>query len=113
MNPDSPVRSLLSQAQHLISIHRPEQATSLLAQALASDPTNPSIHRLLSLSMVQLGRYKDALNQADTAIHLDPENEWSFRLRSVALLSLGKRRIGPAAFLSRRTRRAGLAAAKE
>ena len=101
-----------ARAEQLIRLHRPEEAASLLAQALASDPTDVRAHRLLSQSLIQMGRFKEALGETDAAIRLDPESEWSFRLRSLALLSLGRRPLGLLNVPATRKRRAGLAAAK-
>jgi tetratricopeptide (TPR) repeat protein len=97
MSSDPLGRSLLIRAQHLIRLHRSEEAAALLAQVLASDPTDVRAHRLLSQCMIELKRFKDALMEANAAIVLDPNAEWSFRLRSAALLGLGKKRAAVSA----------------
>jgi Flp pilus assembly protein TadD len=104
---------LASRAQQLIRLHRPEAAASVLAQAIAAEPTEARLHQLLSQCMIQLQRFDEALQAANDSIRLDPQSEWSFRLRSAALLAKGKRRIGLADLISRRYRRAALGAAKE
>jgi tetratricopeptide (TPR) repeat protein len=97
MSSDPFARSLLIRAQHLIRLHRYEEAAALLAQVLASDPTDARAHRLLSQCMIELKRFKDALREANTAIAIEPTDEWSFRLRSGALMGLRKRRAAIAA----------------
>lgn len=83
---------LQERAQALIDARRYEDALSLLARAIASDPDNFELHCLKSRSLMELGRMPEALQASDAAARLAPEESWPFTLRSSILIKLDRGR---------------------
>jgi tetratricopeptide (TPR) repeat protein len=70
--------------------HRPEKAEPELRQAVAVDPDDPDCRARLALCLAQLGKFKDALLEAENAIGLDPEWDFPYSVRAIAFYGLGK-----------------------
>ncbi|GAB3228492.1 hypothetical protein GCM10027346_13110 [Hymenobacter seoulensis] len=73
--------------QHLLAVHRPEQAEQLVRRRLASHPEEAAGHELLGLVLLhQPGRHAEALTAVRQAISLDPQQPDPHYFHSVALL---------------------------
>ncbi len=61
-----------------------------LRRALALDPESPELHSTLSITLSNLGRPAEGLEEADQAVALAPDNDYAHYARAVALLDLGR-----------------------
>jgi tetratricopeptide (TPR) repeat protein len=67
---------VLRRAQALRSMGRSEMAVDLLAEALRAAPESAWLHRAMSVSLLELDRYDEAIAAARAAIALKPDG-WS------------------------------------
>ncbi|UOQ55062.1 tetratricopeptide repeat protein [Hymenobacter cellulosivorans] len=58
--------------QHLLAVHRPQQAETLLRQQLVRHPREIYAHVLLAAALYQQARYPEARTAAQDALALDP-----------------------------------------
>jgi tetratricopeptide (TPR) repeat protein len=87
----------LERVQALIDLGRLEDAHTLLAVLLATDPDDAAALRMLAACHYQAGDGHAALTAAERATAADPDDEWAHRLRASALLLLERPRDAMAA----------------
>ena len=75
----------LARASALCDLGRFDQASSMLAPLLASNPESARAWCLRARAAIGLGDDAGALHAAKSAIALTPEEEWPHRLASIAL----------------------------
>lgn len=78
----------LARARTLLDLKRHDEAASLLAGVVASDPGNSTAWCLLTLAHLGAGRNTDAAAAAERAIAAAPAQDWPYRLASIAQLRL-------------------------
>jgi tetratricopeptide (TPR) repeat protein len=78
----------LARARTMLDLKRHDEAASLLAAILATDPGNGTAWCLLTLAHLGAGRNADAAAAAERAIAAAPANDWPYRLASTAQLRL-------------------------
>ncbi|WP_420456720.1 tetratricopeptide repeat protein [Rubrivirga sp.] len=87
----TPADTARRRALHLFRSARFDLAEPELRRALALDPEDPELHWLLSLTLSNLGRLGEGLEEADAAVALGPEVSGGHYARATALLDLGRR----------------------
>jgi tetratricopeptide (TPR) repeat protein len=71
---------------------RPQEALAVLAQAIASDPTNAELWVSRARTFQLLRSWQEAIDAARVAIQHSPENERAFRILSGSSRRLGRHR---------------------
>ena len=84
--------AVLERANALCGLSRWDDAISLLATLLATDPHNGEGHCLMAQALCGKADLGPALRSALAAIAEHPEEEWPHRLASLALSGLGRHR---------------------
>jgi Flp pilus assembly protein TadD len=79
----------LGRAQAMIDLKRYDQAVSLLASLVASDPEDSRGWCLLARAHAGKGEYQEAAAAANRAVALAPLDDWPHRLASNAHMHLG------------------------
>jgi tetratricopeptide (TPR) repeat protein len=77
-------------AETLLSLGRTDEATTVLTTALATDPHDPGLIRLLASARLAAGQPEAARDAAARAIAIEPDYEWGHRILSEALSKLGQ-----------------------
>jgi tetratricopeptide (TPR) repeat protein len=85
------VSAEFERAQLLISQSRFDMAETALRAVLSGDPDDYRSHALLAYCLLRLGRGKDALAEADTAVAKEPGAPYAHYIRALALAESGKR----------------------
>lgn len=67
----------LQRGQLLLEQSRPEQAIAEFRQHLIGEPNDAAAHGLLALSLVELKEYREATDEAQSAVHLAPDLPFS------------------------------------
>ena len=80
----------LTRAEHLLEIHRPQEALSALAAALAQDPENVSALCLAARAELDLGKPSRARELAARAAAAEPHAEHPLRLLALSLDQMGR-----------------------
>ena len=86
----TPAETAKRRGIHLARSRRPDLAEAELRRALALEPEDPEAHSALSLTLSNLDRHAEALDEADRAVALAPDDDYGHYARSVALLELGR-----------------------
>jgi Flp pilus assembly protein TadD len=73
----------------MLDVKRHDDAVSLLARVIASDPENGRAWCLLATALLGARRYRDAAAAAKQAVAVSPTDEWAHRLVSIAHVNLG------------------------
>lgn len=81
--------SVAARADTLIDLGRPGEAISILAAALATDPSSPDLLRQLARAQLAGDDEPAALATAQRAVAADPESEWGYRILSLAFTGVG------------------------
>lgn len=84
------VGTRLARAIHLEQLGRYQDARTLLAEELASDPDNATAAAYLADSCLSLGDYRAAAAAADAALRVKPDSEFGLRARALAWSGLGE-----------------------
>jgi tetratricopeptide (TPR) repeat protein len=79
----------LARAEVMLGLKRYDEAASVLAHAVAAEPTNSWAWCLLATAHLQADRYQEAADAARRAITLTPSNDWPYRVASIAQVHLG------------------------
>jgi tetratricopeptide (TPR) repeat protein len=79
----------LARAKTMLDLKRYDEATGLLARAVAADPADGRAWCLLAAAHLGRGRWQDAAEAARRAMALAPSDDWPFRLASLAEVHLG------------------------
>ena len=66
----------LDRAEILLQQSRFELAEKELREELTTDPENPLAHAWLSLCLVELRQYEEAVKESDLAIHIAPDSSY-------------------------------------
>jgi tetratricopeptide (TPR) repeat protein len=74
----------LARAQAMLQIKRHDEAASLLARVIASQPGDGRAWCLLAAAHLGAGRYQEAADAASRAIAAAPSDDWPYRLVSRA-----------------------------
>jgi Flp pilus assembly protein TadD len=80
----------LTRAEHLLEIHRPHEALTALAAALAQDPENVSALCLAARAELDLGKPSRARELAARAAAAEPHAEHPLRLLALSLDQMGR-----------------------
>ena len=80
----------LARARVLLDLERYDEAASLLARIVATEPYDSRAWCLLAAAHLGAGRYEEAAAAASRAITLAPSNDWPYRLASIAQRQLGQ-----------------------
>jgi tetratricopeptide (TPR) repeat protein len=75
----------LDRARLLLERHRPAQAEPWLRRQLTLEPHDAQAHALLALCLVRLERFREALAEAQQAIHLAPDSPFAHFVQAVVL----------------------------
>jgi predicted Zn-dependent protease len=79
----------VARAGAMLNVKRYEQAVSLLASIVATEPDNSRAWCLLSLAHVGNSHYQEAAAVAGRAVALAPSDDWPHRVASMVLMKLG------------------------
>jgi tetratricopeptide (TPR) repeat protein len=82
--------SALTRAEHLLDLHRPQEALRAIAAELARDPNNVSALSLAARAELDLGEPQRARKFASRAAAAQPHAEYPLRLLALSLHALGR-----------------------
>jgi tetratricopeptide (TPR) repeat protein len=80
----------LRRGQLLLNRSRPDLAERELRQALAEEPNHATAHALLGVCLGRLGRWPEALAEAEMAVHLAPANAYAHYVLAWVLYKRGR-----------------------
>ena len=86
----TPTAAARQRALVLLEQNRPDLAEAELRRALAGDPDDPDLHAALSLTLADLDRGGEALEEAERSVGLAPDVALGQYARSRALLALDR-----------------------
>jgi tetratricopeptide (TPR) repeat protein len=80
----------VTRAEHLLDVHRPQEALRVLAAALAQDPQNVTALCLAARAELDLGEAARAHELARRAAAAQPHSEHPLRLLALSLCAMGR-----------------------
>jgi Flp pilus assembly protein TadD len=87
----SPSGDPIAQARVLIGVKRAPEAVKILRRALASDPEDGALRRMLGWALLDMDRPQEALVELDRALALEPEDAGGHDYRAWALHGLHRK----------------------